>query len=132
MRAYGKVKSEAVSIKQSLITAVNDRIIHKSEQTVFRIGAVIAALLIFLLSGLFFIKVLAQNTSSVPVYKYYTSIPIEKGDTLWSIAEEYLPEGNNADIVRYIQEIKELNHLSDDKILEGNKLLVFYYSTEYK
>ena len=44
-------------------------------------------------------------------YKYYTSIPIGKGDTLWSIAVENItPE--YAGIEEYIQEIRSLNHLS--------------------
>lgn len=131
MKVYEKLKSESISLKQNLFPTFDNSVKHKSGQSALRVGIGIAALII-LLSGILFTRILAQNASAVPVYKYYTCIPVEKGDTLWSIAEEYLPEGTDKDIVEYIDKVKELNHLSDDKIIEGSKLLVFYYSTEYK
>lgn len=69
----------------------------------------------------------AQNES----YKYYTSVEIEKGDTLWNIAEEYItPE--YASIQAYVDEIKELNHLGDDKIHSGEYLMIPYFSDVQK
>ncbi len=62
-------------------------------------------------------------------YKYYTSIPIGKGDTLWSIAVENItPE--YAGIEEYIQEIRSLNHLSDDGIHAGRYLMIPRYFDE--
>lgn len=62
-------------------------------------------------------------------YKYYTSIAIEKGDTLWSIAAKY-KTSEYEEIGDYIKEIKRLNHLYDDKICSGKYLIIPYYSTE--
>lgn len=61
--------------------------------------------------------------------KYYTSISIKKGDTLWSIASEYMTaEYDN--IEEYIQEVKRLNHISGDTIYTGRYLTVPCYSVE--
>lgn len=62
--------------------------------------------------------------------KYYTSIQIEQGDTLWSIADTYLTAGY-ATVQDYIDEVKELNHLGPDEIHSGQYLTIPYYSDEF-
>ena len=62
--------------------------------------------------------------------KYYTSVYIESGDTLWDIAEEYCAEGES--LQDYIAEVKELNGLKSDQIHAGNYLTIYYYSAEAK
>ena len=48
---------------------------------------------------------------------------IEPGDTLWSIAHEYItPEYNG--IEEYIAELRRLNHLDGDEIHAGRYLAV--------
>ncbi len=62
-------------------------------------------------------------------YKYYTSIVVEKGDTLWDIANQYItPE--YGDISEYIGEVKYLNHLRGDEIHAGEYLTIPYYSDD--
>lgn len=79
------------------------------------------------------IVVIAGNIRQTPkTYKYYTSVEIESGDTLWSIASEYYLNNNYEDIRDYIHELKQLNHMTGDKLIVGEKLVVSYYSTEYK
>lgn len=69
----------------------------------------------------------AQNDS----YKYYTSIEIERGDTLWNIAEEYMtPEYGS--VQEYVDEIKAVNDLGDDEIHSGQYLMIPYFSSEIK
>lgn len=64
-------------------------------------------------------------------YKYYTSIKLEEGDSLWVIAEQYMTlEYNN--IADYIAEVKSINSLSSDNITAGSFLTVPYYSKELK
>ena len=66
--------------------------------------------------------------TDIPQYKYYKSITIEQGDSLWSIAEEYCTDAyeNTQD---YIDELKELNGLTSETIHEGQHLVVTYYDT---
>lgn len=65
-------------------------------------------------------------------YKYYKSIQIERGDTLWSIAKENMDQAFYANINDYISEIKQMNALSSNNIQSGNYLIIPYYSTELK
>lgn len=67
-------------------------------------------------------------------HKYYTSIAVENGDTLWQIASEYMEVEYTSlkysSIQEYINEIRSLNHLIDDKITAGEYLTIPYYSME--
>ena len=56
----------------------------------------------------------------------YQSIEIEKGQTLWEIAEHY-HDSQNETIPEYIRHLKELNALDSDTIQEGQCLTVIYY-----
>ena len=59
-------------------------------------------------------------------YKYYTSIRVEKGDTLWSIALDHMtPEYKH--IEEYIREVRSLNHLYGDDIHAGAYLTLPKY-----
>lgn len=86
------------------------------------------AVLLTLLSLFFVTKALAAQDGSFPV-KTVTSVCIQPGDSLWSIAEEfYTPEcGNFQD---YIMEIKRSNSLKGDTIHVGAYIIVPYYTTE--
>jgi LysM repeat protein len=59
--------------------------------------------------------------------KLVTSVKIEKGDSLWSIAEEYFTD-DYADINTYIKEIKRSNGLTSDIIHEDCYIIVPYYT----
>ena len=63
-------------------------------------------------------------------YKYYKSIVIEQGDSLWSIAQEY--KSNDVTTKEYVEELKELNALKSENIREGQHLMVAYYDTELR
>jgi len=51
-------------------------------------------------------------------YKYYKSIEVSRGDSLWSIAKEYMSQ-NYDSIYDYIDELKQMNHLDSDDIHAG-------------
>ena len=73
-----------------------------------------------------FISLMGSAKGSSQRTKKLTSVYVESGDSLWSIAEEYYtPEcGNMKD---YIREIKKTNGLESDTIRFGYPLLVPYY-----
>lgn len=74
----------------------------------------------------------AKNPATdLPQCKYYKSITIEKGDSLWSIAEEYCTDACKS-TGEYIDELKKLNQLSADTIHAGQHLIVAYYDTEVR
>ena len=57
--------------------------------------------------------------------KYYTSVMIEQHDTLWSLESQY--NNGTEDRDTYINNIKLLNHMSDDTIIDGSYILLYYY-----
>lgn len=78
-----------------------------------------------ILSGMLTMPITASKEPSVGE-KYVTSVYIEDGDSLWSIAERYFTE-KNISMKEYINEIKECNHLSSNEIKKGQYLIVPYY-----
>lgn len=95
----------------------------------------IALLLTIVLVCVFFTGIIAiagirQNTPYV--YKYYTSIEVQPGDTLWGIAQERYLENGYDDIRDYIRELRRLNHITGDDLSAGSRLIITYYSTEYR
>lgn len=70
-----------------------------------------------------FARVAGEEDAS---YKYYTSIMIEQGDTLWSIASDNMtPEYER--IEEYMKEVRRLNHLYGDNIHAGEYLTIPRY-----
>lgn len=94
-----------------------------------------AGTLIFVLFAAWFISGKMDSSEvhaleEVNNYKYYTSIQIQQGDSLWSIAGDYM-SADYSDIDEYISEVKQLNHLKSDAIHAGEYLLIPYYSSQY-
>lgn len=74
----------------------------------------------------------AEEPNHEPAYKYYANIEIQRGDTLWSIADEYMDSVHYIDKKEYLDELMTLNHMSDDHLISGQKILVPYYSADLK
>lgn len=89
-----------------------------------RTNILIALIIVAIFAGMgaVFFTTYAKATDSV-VEKYYTQIMVEEGDSLWSIAMEYMPADYD-DINDYIKEIKRLNHISGDIVMAGYTLTV--------
>ena len=68
----------------------------------------------------------AHDTQEEVLVKYYKSIEITEGDTLWSIAKENMTEDYSS-VYEYIDEVMEMNNLESDQIHEGQYLTVAYY-----
>jgi LysM repeat protein len=76
-----------------------------------------------------FISAAMSKSEKKTLYKYYTSIEIQSGDTLWELANDYIT-AEYISIHDYINEVKRINALENDKIHEGQYLTVPYYSSE--
>ena len=68
----------------------------------------------------------AHDTNEVVMHKYYKSIEIKAGDSLWSIAKENITEDYES-VHEYIEEVMKMNNLESDQIHEGQYLTVAYY-----
>lgn len=69
----------------------------------------------------------AKNENRQTSYKYYKSINIGNGDTLWSIAQMYMDNEHYKSVSEYIDEVKQMNSLSNDDITYGQYLIIPYY-----
>lgn len=76
-------------------------------------------------------KAKEEGTGHHVQYKYYKSIAIQNGDTLWEIANEYKTEKYES-TEEYVEELKQINALDSDVIHEDRRLLVVYYDSEWK
>ena len=70
-----------------------------------------------------------SNNESVS-FKYYKSIEVNSGDTLWSIADQFMTE-HYSTTSDYISEVISINSLQGDQITVGMHLVIPYYSTDY-
>lgn len=94
-----------------------------------KIFLVLMVVFIMLLSGFFgrsLMYVMAEEETSDLPDRFYTSIRLEEGDTLWSIAQAYYRNSDES-IEDYVRELRQINSLSDDHIDAGHYLTVRYY-----
>ncbi|MBR2045368.1 MAG: LysM peptidoglycan-binding domain-containing protein [Agathobacter sp.] len=125
MRKYNHKISERAN--ESL--RKREAVVRKQRTVLVVVIAVLVSLGILLGTS---ISTLASSEKDISSYnKYYTSVKIESGDTLWSIADEYI---DNVDVSRaeYIDEICDINDISENDIHAGDYIVIPYYSDEIK
>lgn len=89
-------------------------------------------IVIFLFSILFFTNKTSANnfahdSNSVKLYK---SVTIYAGDTLESIASDYMSDEYSS-VVKYVNELLAINSMNSDTVLiPGNKIIVPYYMSK--
>ena len=66
--------------------------------------------------------------STKPENKYFTNIIIDKGDTLWDVASEYMDDEHYDSIYDYMNELRSMNNLKSDTLYEGQNFIVTYYA----
>lgn len=74
----------------------------------------------FLIISMTFGLLIGSFNASGSTKHTYETITIQSGDTLWSIAEEYAPEGQ--DIRDYIYEICDRNNIKAGDITQGQDI----------
>ena len=88
------------------------------------ISALVLTLFVFIL---FSTKSMASNDEAL--YKYYKSVQIQSGDTLYDLSLEYVNPTMN-DTESFIEEVMYINNLDEDyHLYEGNYIIVPYYDT---
>lgn len=68
----------------------------------------------------------AETDANQKNCKYYSSIMVKYGDSLWSIASQYM-DSNYKNTDDYIEEVIHINHLDGDKVKAGQHLIIPYY-----
>ena len=102
---------------------------QRKRRTVMFSAVLTPMLICFML--VFTLSIQSKAGEDHEVYKYYTSVEVASGDTLWTIADKYMGEGS-FDKREYIEEVKQLNHMYGDDITAGEFLVVPFYSAEMR
>lgn len=92
-------------------------------------GSFVLLLAFAVFSSIRISNVEAKDDGIKPTHKSYVSYEIQPGDTLISIAKENT-KGINISVDEYVEEVKENNHLAEDKITSGKNLIITKYSYE--
>lgn len=79
--------------------------------------------------GTSILNVMAEEPESPMITRYYKSIMIEEGDSLWSISQTYNTD-YYLDTQTYIKELKAMNSLLHDTIHAGQYLTIVYFIPE--
>ena len=119
-------------MKRSTHTTIHRKSNRTHKKNTFA-SSIISLLLIIICScyfGSFFSSAHTNEASNyVPKEKYYKSIEIKEGDSLWTIAKNYMSDEYDS-IYSYINEILLINDISIaeiDHIEAGDYLTVAYY-----
>ena len=124
---YQKAQARAQAQKRAHIQAA------KKKQAIKRQALLADVMFLTILATVFVItgclkanQVKASSAKEENVY--YKTIQVEEGDTLWTLADQYMGS-NSFDRQQYIDEVKEMNHLTDDTIESGAYLMIPYVET---
>lgn len=102
---------------------------RRRERKLFYFGMILAGIILFVICGT--TTTANAGTQTSIRYKYYTSIEVQEGSSLWDIAQTYMTEEYKSP-EEYIKEVKKINHMKNDLLYVGSYLCVPYYSSEYK
>lgn len=91
---------------------------------------IVLMLVICVSFGAFLVSAHEKTSADKTVYKYYKSIQIQSGDTLWAIAEDTMTNDYNS-VAEYVQVLKDMNNLNSDDIQAGQNLIIAYNDSAY-
>lgn len=82
---------------------------------------------VFFLSTFFSLRIRAEGNNNKAFSKYYTSIQVKSGDTLWGYARQYGNRQYYKNSKEYVKEVMAINSLRNDTITAGQHLILPYY-----
>ena len=100
--------------------------IHRIQRLTF---ALIATMILTVVCTLAYSSL---KTNANKGFKYYTSVCVENGDTLWELSDRYIDYDYYENKESYLLEVRMMNRLNDDTIYAGQTIVLPYYSSEYK
>jgi len=77
---------------------------------------------VVMICSVMFGAIRTQAAPAETTVKYYTSIQVESGDTLWDLARDFGPD--DQDVRRVIKHICKINNVSPETLQPGQVLLI--------
>ena len=121
----------------SEMSAIERRRIYQKRKRLYALQKRVITLIItmvIVLTGVISLSVFNAKAKSsqneVTLYKYYKNVEIQCDDTLWDLAKENYCKDKQS-IKEYMNEVKSINHLTDDSIVAGNYIVLPYYSDTF-
>ena len=127
-RKKGKLAERGVSLSGSVCSPDSCLIRPNCPAAKILLSAAALFALCVILTTVNLLSSQAEEQKSSPYHKYYTSIQIQDGDSLWSIAETYRTHSGKS-AAEYVCDLKEMNSLSEDTIHAGHYLTIYYYDS---
>ena len=96
----------------------------------FRSFAIILFMILAFCSGFFghtLLNARAEEEKAAKLNRYYTSVQLRQGDSLWDIARQY-STGSGYSCREYVEELKRMNGLTSERIHSGEYLTVVYFA----
>lgn len=96
----------------------------------FRSFTVILLMILAFCSGFFghtLLNARAEEEETPKLNRYYTSVQLRQGDSLWDIARQY-SSGSGYSCREYVEELKRMNGLTSEQIHSGEYLTVVYFA----
>ena len=90
-------------------------------------GILVLFMTVLFLSTFFSLRTRAESNGNITLSKYYTSIQVKSGDTLWGYARQYGNRQYYKNCKEYVKEVMTINSLRDDAITAGQHLILPYY-----
>ncbi len=116
--------NDKISLKANESLARRAQKVQMEKRLIVVIGIIVISLGILLGSS---ISAFASAREKARIHKYYTSIQLRQGDSLWELAGEYASTDQSEQ--EFIDEVCEVNGISESNILHsGQYLVVQYYS----
>ena len=110
------------------------RQLRRKQQIRRRIFTMIATICVIIFCAVSYqgIRSLASSGDDQLKFKYYTQVTVAYGETLWDLSDDYIDYEEYKDKTEYIEEVQNINHLSEeDSIRAGQMLIVPYYSYDF-
>lgn len=74
----------------------------------------------------------AKNGTETLSLKYYTGVTVKSGESLWTLADQYIDYEQYSNKDAYIKEVCSINRLDDASAIRAGQRLIFpYYSDEF-
>lgn len=124
-------KRSVPSSARQNVNKMNAKMIRRKKRAAYKLTGILVTILIITVLSIFFSNKLVSAHSNVNNHtskiKYYKSIQIQSGDTLWQIAEQNMSDEYDS-ITDYILEVKRINNLASDNIQSNQYLTIPYYN----